>query len=83
MPRFEKVSYDPIIHKLIASDDRLADCLIPAFEAILSGATVPLPAHLSKRVFWTEACGYIFYITVSSNGRFAEVSGYRKGTTKP
>jgi len=83
MPGFEKVSYDPIIHDLISGDDRIADCLIPVFKAILSGERSLSLAYLSKRVYWTEACGYILYITVSSNGRFAEVSGYRKGSTKP
>jgi hypothetical protein len=81
MPPFDRVSYDPLIHALIASDYRIADCLIPVFKAILSGARPLSRSKFTKHVFWTEACGFILYITVSADGRHAEVCGYAVAQT--
>jgi hypothetical protein len=81
MPAFDKVSYDPLIHALIGSDDRIADCLIPVFTAIRSGARPLSRSALAKHVYWTEACGFILYVTISRDGRYAEVSGYAVAQT--
>jgi hypothetical protein len=81
MLAFQDVKADLVVLELIGSDDRIGDCLIPVFKEIKSGERKLSLVYLSTKVYWTEACGFILYITISADGRFAEVSGYTVAKT--